>query len=282
MKLLLLIGCFLFRRDSPDHFDMALEAADELFEQRADPQRLEEAIDAYVLIQASAPGDPRVLLRLSRAFTARAETLPPLERRKELELARGYGLECLSVNPGFASRWDLAGGRVTPQVARLLTAADAPCLATTLYAWVRWAEQRGAAAGIDLPALQALSDRAAALPTGWVGPWSQGMLILIAPGPVEHDLFASREALELSILLSPGRATAHADLVRWQLVREEDAEGFAQEVAGFPQAWPEDYDDEWGLENRVARDRVADLAGEWERLVYEAWVQKKEKGPEDP
>jgi len=261
---------------------MALDAADDLFAQRDDPQRLEEAIDVYVLMQASAPREPRLLLRLSRAFTARAETLPAEDQRKELELARGYGLECLSVNPGFASRRDLGGGRVTPQAARFLTAADAPCLASTLYAWVRWAEQRGAAAAVDLPALQALSDRASALPTGWVGPWSQGMLILIAPGPVEHDLIASRESLELSILLAPGRATAHADLVRWQLVHEEDVTAFEREVANFPESWPEHSDGEWALENRVARGRVAALAGDWEHLAYEAWVQTKEKGPEGP
>lgn len=277
--LLLLSACFVFRRDRKGELDLALEAADEVFAQRTDAEKLDEAIGAYVLINATWPAEGRVLVRLSRSFAARAETLGPEDQRKELELARGYGLECLANNPGFSSRWNLAGGRVTPEAVRQLTATDAPCIAETLYSWLRWAEGRGPAAAVDLPALKALSERARELPTGWVGPWSSGMVVLLQPGPVPRDLVASRQDLQEAILLAPDRATAHADLVRWQLVLEGDGAAFDREVDGFPKNWPKASDGAWALENRVARERVQALQGRGDELMRQAWVQSNERAP---
>jgi hypothetical protein len=268
---LLLLSCVFFRRDRQDAVEAALDAADALYAQRVEPERLDEAIGAYVLVLSESPGDGRVLWRLSRAFTSRAETAEGDDRRKELELARGYGLECLATNPGFAARLDLNGGRITRNAARQLTVADAPCLEHTLYSWVRWAEGRGAAAAVDLPALEALSGRAVELNTGWVAPWSAAMVILLRPGPVEQDLALSRERLQTAILVAPQRATAHADLVRWQVVREGDLDAFKAEVKGFAATWPEASDGEWAYENALARERVLGLQGRGKLLMYDAW-----------
>ena len=265
------MSCAWFNRDRGDAVDVALEAADELYAQRDDPARLDEAIGAYILVDSDAPSDPRVLVRLARSFAARAETLAGPAMRKELEIARAYGLECLATNPGFAARVELNGGRITRNVVRQLTREDGPCLEQTLYAWIRWAEARGPAAAVDLPALAALSERSADLGVGWVAPWSAAMVTLLKPGPLPQDLTVTRDQLDLAILLAPDRATAHADLIRWQLIREGDVAAFDLAVQRFPTTWPPTSDEDWALENRVARDRVAALAGQGARLVYDAW-----------
>lgn len=271
MTTLLLLSCVFFRRDRQDAVELALDAADALYAQRTDSERLDEAIGAYVLILSDAPGDGRVLWRLSRAFTSRAEGIEGEDRRKELELARGYGLQCLAINPGFAARMDLNGGRITRNAARQLTVADAPCVEHTLYAWVRWAEGRGPAAAVDLPALEALSGRAVELNAGWVAPWSAAMVVLLRPGPVEQDLALSRQRLQTAILAAPQRATAHADLIRWQVVREGDLDLFTREVDGFAGTWPEASDGEWAYENVLARRRVESMRGSAQTLMYAAW-----------
>ena len=100
---------------------------------------------------------------------------------------------------------------------------------------------------------------------------SRELVTLLKPGPVERDLSLTRDLLDRAVLMAPERATANADIIRWQLVREGDVDAFDLEVHRFPENWPPAGDGEWGLENRVARDRVAALAGRGPSLMYAAW-----------
>jgi len=248
-----------------------LERADEVFEERLEPERLDESIELYRGILAEHPNDPRVLAALSRAWSARAWGLSGPAQADEYERARAYGLRCLERNPGFSSRVELAAGRLTEGAVRQLTVSDAACLDATLLAWTRWVELRGPAAAIDLEPIRLMARQSRLLGEGWVGPWSEAMAMVLLEGPLERELPRSRALFRNAINAEPSLAVAHLDYARHQLLLEGERSAFERELRSFDESHPPDTDGAWALENKAARERAAELYEESGEVWSARW-----------
>ena len=274
---LLFMACWLRQGEGRDPVEGALSRADRVYAERADVGRLDEAIESYRALLAEHPDDPRVLAALSRAWGARAFGHPSPDRADQYDRARGYGFACLALNPGYNSRVRLASGRITEGAVKQLDASELGCIEATVFAWARWIELRGPAAGIDLEPLRYLARQARLLGDSWVGPWGEAMALVLLEGPLDRELPRSRALFELAINKEPGLAVAHLDLARQQMVLEGDRAAYDLEVRDFPSVHPPDADGAWSMENQAARRAVRELDAEaiWAR----AWPTPEQKNP---
>jgi len=211
---LLLTSCAARRAGDEGPSAAEIEAADRLYAQRADFDRLIEAQQAYLSLLADEPNHPALLGRLSIAYSAQAYGYPEtVDPERVYALAREYGLRCLALNPAWTSRLALGEGRINRRVAAALTTSDVKCLQASLIAWARWLEIRGPGAHLDLAPLLALSNRLEDLSNGfdWVAPWALGMVGALPPAALEPDLAAAAEHFKEAARRHPGLVTPKLD-----------------------------------------------------------------------
>ncbi len=163
----LLAACGWVRGGAPSGVDPGdIDQADRLVATRAVDGRLEEAIRILEGIEAAAPGDPRVLGRLSWALYLRDEAAPE-DTLRRWEEGTGVGWACLEGGPAFAAALDRHRGRITDEVAARVATDRADCLLGVAAGWSRHVQAGDPVAlAIDLEPIRALADRAAALMEG--------------------------------------------------------------------------------------------------------------------
>ncbi|MCP4809754.1 MAG: hypothetical protein GY913_25035 [Proteobacteria bacterium] len=281
MTLLLLVSCWLRQGEGRDPVEGALTRADRVYAERADVERLDESIEMYRELLAEHSDDPRVLAALSRAWGARAFGHPGSDQAELYDRARSHGVACMALNPGYASRVRLAAGRITEGAVKQLGEPELDCIEATVFAWARWIELRGPAAGIDLEPLRFLARHARLLGDSWVGPWGEAMTLVLVEGPVDRELPRSRALFELAIKSEPQLAIAHLDLARHQLVLEGDRKAYAREMREFSVAHPATADGEWAMENHATREAVTGMDGDvaWARSWGEPDKEQEKPGP---
>ncbi|MEE2750256.1 MAG: hypothetical protein VX519_02405 [Myxococcota bacterium] len=246
-------GCSWKRGPDASPIDSDLRRIDSLHEQRITRSHLEDSIRLAEQMAIEHPENPEVQWRVARGLTAMAYGYPGEDSEALLLESMEWGRRCLRGNPGWVSREQLSGGKVTRRAALRLSGVDLPCLEALLTGWTRWVVLRGAAAHVDLDSLQVLARRAVALDTeqqGWVAPWALGLSLGLSAAHAE----AMEEAeglLSLAASREPELATPRIDAVymhrRWS------------EAAGTAELLDVDLPTyaahKWALENRRAVQR---------------------------
>lgn len=208
-------ACRVWTRDrDSDKVGRLLKSADRIYGERADPDRLDEAIQAYLDVLSIAPDDRRVLARLARGYYARGYGYPenPLA---DFALGREYGLRCLMTDSGFAGRVRTRDGRITDDAISAIDHDHGVCLTWTTITWSRWIVEAGpGAAALDLDILGEMGRRSVELvPTYDSGRAQEalGLALALPPTPLGPDRSSAALALDTALQRSPGRLSLAVD-----------------------------------------------------------------------
>lgn len=273
-------GCSI-QRMAVDRLGDALASSGTTFSSDDDPQLVREALPfSLKLIEsllAESPNHEGLLVAAASGFTQYAYAFvqqdadrleeesfeaAEAERKRARNLylrARDYGLRALEVRHAGVG----AGLGEEPEAAvRAMTKEDVPALYWTAAAW-------GSAISLskdqpelvaDLPAVQAMIDRAVALDEAWNRGSLHSFLISYEParpgaGPAGYD--RATEHFERAVALTEGKlASPYVTWAESVAVQKQDVEGFrsalATALAVDPNAKPE-----WRLENLIAQERAA-------------------------
>lgn len=232
---LVMSGCFGRILRGRDAVQRLLDQGDRLFALRADPPKLDEAINVWLQARDPAQGDPRVLERLVRGYLVRGYAHPE-GTIDDLQTAREMGIQCLRLAPGFEGAVDAAGGVIEPRAILAIDGSSARCLAWTAAAWARWLDAHGAAgAAIDWPVVVLMAERARALapdvPSGLLdGTLGLALTLHVPPEPselirAEGLLLSARRAapgeLVYAVDLAVHVFAARGDTARWRETLEQ-------------------------------------------------------------
>jgi tetratricopeptide (TPR) repeat protein len=205
-------------------------AAEALWEQRAEPAKLQEAIAAYEAIAEANPSDRETLARVARGwyFLADAYTEPGDLQLERYQKAIEWGKRCMAINEGFATR--IEDGDKEKDAAESLTVDDVPCTYWTASALGKWAKASGIAKSIKhLPTVKAYVGRVEELQPDYFfhGParyW--GAFYSVVPSFAGRDLEKSAEYFEKTLAGSPGYLGSY-------VLRAENLAVAAQDVKQF-------------------------------------------------
>ena len=213
----LTLGCNGNRRDP---VVKAARVADQLWRARAEPQGLENALQAYLSLNTRFPDDSRVLWRLTRLYTLLGDRDPD-DALRHYATAKEFGLQCLMLQPSFSGLVTSRGGRVVAKAAAELTVEDRECLVWTTIAWSRWVRARGAGGvGIDLDPLAAMGNRGVEIAGDWgMGrAWhAQALALSLPPPSLGPDYKGARQDCDKAIAAAPGRLVAQVDCAEFVL-----------------------------------------------------------------
>jgi predicted anti-sigma-YlaC factor YlaD len=269
------------QRVAVDRIGDALAAGGTTFASDNDPQLVREALPfSLKLIEsllAESPNHEALLLAAASGFTQYAYAFvqqdadrlqdenfdqAEKERKRARNLylrARDYGLRSLEVrHPGVAGRL----GDDPEGVLEAMTPRDVPALYWTAASW-------GSAISLskdqpelvaDLPAVQALIDRAVALDEAWNHGALHAFLVNyepVRPGAGPGGLAKATEHFERAVALTEGKlASPYVAWAESVAVPKQDLDGFRKALAAAiaidPDARPA-----WRLENLIARERAA-------------------------
>lgn len=221
-----------------DFVDKRLDTLDAAYQQRSSPEQLDDAVRGYLQLNERFEGDVRVLSRLARAYTVRAELGQGDDRLRDYSTAKEFGLECLMQRGSFAGLVIANGGMVVPAAARELEPEDVGCIVWTVIPWARWVHERGAGGvGLDHEVLIALSRRAVELNERWGRGRSQyalGLALSLPPDVLEPKLGKAGAAFEGAMSIAPDRLSVQVDYALHVLERTgatEKAEALLRKVA---------------------------------------------------
>ncbi len=221
-----------------DFVDKRIDTLDAAYRQRSSPGQLNEALRGYLQLNERFPGDRRILGRLARAYTVRAELGIAEDQIRDFATAREFGLECLMLQGSFAGLVSANGGKVVPAAARELQEEDVGCIVWTVLPWARWVHERGAAGvGLDHQALIALAKRAVELNPRWGRGRSQyalGLAQALPPDMLDPKLDKAKEAFAGAMEIAPDRLSVQVDYALFVLRRTgatEEADAMLQRIA---------------------------------------------------
>jgi len=265
------------RGDERSQLDVALVAADALYAQRADEEKLREAQQAYFAMLADTPDDPEVLWRLSRAYTAFGYGYPdspadlcgsPGEPDPALcyTLALEFAFRCMEANPAWSSRLAINDGHISKRVAAALGEREVPCVREGVQAWTRWTELRGPSAALYLESISWLSKRMGELNEedegarpDWVSDWGVAMGQALAPEATLPDMAVAEASFEAAIVAEAELATPRADRAI-HLLAQSDSVALDLEIERIREDCPTDDSHPWALENRRALERLESVS----------------------
>ena len=121
------------------------QQAEELWNQRADKDKLVEAMNAYEQLFAQNPTDKNIASRLVRGwyFYGDAYESEVEAKRAAWDKAISFGQVCLNLNPDYAAMVAKDGNKEA--AASVLTIEDVPCTYWTASALGKWAKAGGLA-----------------------------------------------------------------------------------------------------------------------------------------
>jgi hypothetical protein len=238
-----------------------IKSGDALYKERADRQKLDQAIQWYLSGTREFPEDAKVLGRLARAYVVRSYG----HVRDGLDgyaTARQYGLSCLKMEESFGGLLMSTGGVVTKKAVATLERNRIGCMTWTSLAWSRWLSERGVAgAGIDLGATIALARRAVEVHGDYDSgrPYAAlGLATAIALPPMNPDLAAARKSFDKAHDLSPQRLTIQVDLAEYISAPERNADEWRTLLDGVVAASLDPSSADF-LENQAAQARAKAL-----------------------
>lgn len=221
-----------------DFVDKRLDTLDAAYQRRSSPAQLDDAVRGYLQLNERFEGDVRVLGRLARAYTVRAELGHGDDRLRDYSTAKEFGLECLMQRGSFAGLVIANGGMVVPAAARELEPDDVGCIVWTVIPWARWVHERGAGGvGLDHEALIALARRAVELNERWGRGRSQyalGLALSLPPDVLDPKLDKAGAAFEGAMSIAPDRLSVQVDYALHVLERTgatDKAEELLRKVA---------------------------------------------------
>lgn len=249
-----------------------IKTGDELYSERAERLKLDQAIQWYLSGTREFPEDAKVMGRLARAYVVRSYGHPG-DGLDGYATARQYGLSCLKLEESFGGLLISTGGVVTKKAVATLERNRIGCLTWTSLAWSRWLAKRGVAgAGIDVVATTALAERSVEVFGEYDGgrPYAAlGLALGLPLSPMEPDLGSARKALEKAISLSPDRLTPTVDIAEFVSAPQGDHDEWrallVKVVATELSPASPDY-----LENQAAQARAATLL---ENGPTDRWMQ---------
>ena len=249
------------RRRSRDPVRRPLAAAEALYDQRADPERLDEAVAAFEALFIRFPRDRRVVSGLARAHIARAEGYPGRDL-EDLDRAREVGFVCLRLRVEVDELVRSSKGMLTVDALTFLEADDIPCVEVASRAWLRWMEERGAGgAGLDVEIVQALVERELTLAGANPGVHAlvdEGLAWSLPREGFGADRDRAGAAFLAAAQLASARRRITLDRARYVLAPQGDLESYRGTLLILSSMTPED-GDLWLMENRAAVDLAKEL-----------------------
>lgn len=185
----------------------AVQAADALWDQRADEAKLQQALDAYAEVIARDPKNRHALERLTRGwyFWGDGFTTDKDVQIERWGKALEFGGQCLALNGKFATL--VNGGTKEKDAIAQATIEDVPCTYWTATALGKWGKAQSIAKTLKfLPTVKAYISRVEELdPTYYhYGParyW--GAYYAALPSFAGQDLGKSAEYFEAAIAGAP-------------------------------------------------------------------------------
>jgi hypothetical protein len=175
---------------------------------------------------------------------------------------REVGRQCLRLNGAWVVMERLAGGRMTAQGLRRLDTADLPCVRGLLQHWIRWVEEAGVGARIDLRSLRLLADRSMELAgedIQWVEHWSLGMIASLGQ-PTEKNWDLSEFHFQEAIRMAPGLATPAIDRLVGHFHQGLVSEALNESLRAMGRGeYPIHESAPWALQNQRALKRAIEL-----------------------
>jgi hypothetical protein len=244
-----------------DPVSRQLRALDAKFDARADPVKLDAALQGYLALDARHPDDPRVLARLSEAFVVQGMA-DPAQAAGAWQVAREWGIRCILLGSAVSGRVQSAGGRLTPAAAKLVPAVHANCALWAAAAWARQSEARGAGGvALDLPVIAQLARRAQELstPNQEAGAAEDvlGLALSLPPDAYEPPLAEAQTWLEAAGREAPASLLYRVDLAGAILIRNGQVGAARVLLAGVRDAT--EPEGGWRPEDRWALARAAEL-----------------------
>lgn len=253
-------GCAGNRRDP---VIKATRAADQVWRTRADPGRLEDALQGYLTLNTRFPDDSRVLWRLVRQYTLMGDRDPD-DATRHYATAKEFGLQCLMLQPSFSGLVTSRGGRVVGRAAAELTVEDRECLVWTVIAWSRWVQARGASGvGLDLEPIRALGNRGVEVGSEWGkgrAYHAQALALSLPPPSLGPDYKGAKAACDKAIAAAPGRLVTQVDCAERVLKPMGKAEAADRILRSVAEITPASNDVNL-LENRIAVIRACRATG---------------------
>ncbi len=247
-------SCWHRQSDGRDLAARYITEGDRFFMQRADPEKLDLALDTWQEGLLQVPEDPNLLGRLTMGYTTRALSNPE-HSPDSFILAREYGIRCLKTDTFLAGVVQTYGGRLVPRALRTVGVELIDCLTWTSISWSRWLQVHGAAgASLDLEIVAALARKAVQLDATHDRGRPQhalGLALSLPPAPLSPDLEAAQSALTAALEAAPDRWWIEVDLA--ELVYGPSGEDtqfttlLTEITARRPDAHPQE-----SLENRAA------------------------------
>lgn len=247
-------SCWQRQPDGYGAADRYITEGDRFFMQRADPEKLDQAIRAWQEGLLAVPEDPILLGRLAQAYTTRALS-NPVHSPDGFIVAREHGVRCLKTDTFFAGVAQTYGGRLVPRALRTVSVELIDCLVWTSISWSRWLQIHGAAgAALDLEIITALAQKAVELDATHDRSRPQhalGLALSLPPEPLEPDRAGAEAALTAALKAAPDRWWIEVDLAEMIYGPADQTDRFTEiliEIAGrSPDAHPQE-----SLENSSA------------------------------
>lgn len=209
--------------------------ADIMWAERAQPNKLAEALTIYEKAFELEPRNPKLLLRLTRGwyFHGDAHSSEKTTKIERWEKAITYGKQCLALNEEFASR--IAAGEKPKDAITSTTIDDMPCMYWIASAIGKWGKIQGIAKTLgNLPTVKAYVARVEELNPSYFyyGParyW--GTYYAVVPSFAGQDLELSAEYFEKSIAGSPDYLATRGLRAENLAVKLQDVGMFMDDIA---------------------------------------------------
>ena len=257
------VGCVFWQRqgNGKDPSYSYVAEGERFFMQRADPEKLDQAISSWQEGLLEVPESPALLGRLARAYTLRGLS-DPEQRADDYIIAREHGLRCLQTDTFLAGVVQTYGGRLIPRALRTVELELIDCLTWTSIAWSRWLLDHGVAgASLDLDIVVALAQKAVELnPAHDRGRpmYALGLALSLPPSPLEPDLASATQAFQEAIQAAPERWWVEVDLAELVYAETGQSAAFTALLSDVVQRPPDRHPQE-SMENKVAVARAQAL-----------------------
>lgn len=238
--------------------------ADALWEQRADKEKLKQALALYEQVYQTDPRNRDVAGNLVRGWYFLGDTHESDDAAKAAawDTAISWGKKCLAINPEFAAAMD--GGKSAEESAGLLGKEDVPCMYWSASSLGKWARMQGIATLLKHKGTAyAYISRVTELDPGYFFGAADrywGAYYAALPSFAGQDLAKSAEHFDKSMQRSPeylGTKVLKAEI--WAVKTQNTAafdtllgEVLAAEIESSPEILPE---------NQAARARARELQG---------------------
>ena len=254
-------SCWQRQVDGHSAADPYITQGDRFYMQRSDPEKLDQAIQAWQDGLLVVPEDVTLLSRLAQAYTTRALSNPD-HSPDGFIVAREHGIRCLKTDTFLAGVAQTYGGRLVPRALRTVDVTLIDCLIWTSISWSRWLQLHGAAgASLDLEIVASLAEKAVELSADHDRGrplHALGLALSLPPAPLGPDLDAAEAALSAALEASPDRWWIEVDLAEMIYAPTDQTENvhalLSAVTARSPDAYPQEF-----LENRAAISHAEQL-----------------------